>query len=126
MASRATAAGGFQLLLDKSDTYKSLATLVTMVAMVMQLAALIGAVVMIDRAVNKHRAELDELFARELPINHGLPPGRGPALGRSRADRYFGGGAWYPTTLAAAGSDGECRTAWTTWTQRRATRMIDE
>ena len=26
-----------------------------------------------------------------------------PALGRSRGDRYFGGGAWYPTTLAAAG-----------------------
>jgi glucoamylase len=23
-------------------------------------------------------------------------------LGRNRADRYFGGGAWYPTTLAAA------------------------
>src|SRR3546814_10311775 len=28
---------------------------------------------------------------------------RAPALGRSRNDRYFGGGAWYPTTLAAAG-----------------------
>ncbi|MEJ2435881.1 MAG: glycoside hydrolase family 15 protein, partial [Pseudolabrys sp.] len=25
-----------------------------------------------------------------------------PALGRYTGDRYFGGGAWYPTTLAAA------------------------
>ena len=44
-------------------------------------------------------AALEDLFAREFPINRG----RGaPALGRSRNDRYFGGGAWYVTTLAAA------------------------
>jgi glucoamylase len=49
------------------------------------------------------QAAIEKLFARELPINRALPPGRGPALGRSRGDRYFGGGAWYPTTLAAAG-----------------------
>ena len=42
-----------------------------------------------------------QLFAREFPINRDRA--KGPALGRSRRDRYFGGGAWYPTTLAAAG-----------------------
>jgi glucoamylase len=44
-------------------------------------------------------AALEELFAAEFPINRGRVA---PALGRSRADRYFGGGAWYVTTLAAA------------------------
>ncbi len=49
------------------------------------------------------QAALEAMFARELPINHARPPGHAPALGRSRGDGYFGGGAWYPTTLAAAG-----------------------
>jgi glucoamylase len=44
-------------------------------------------------------AALDDLFARDFPINRGRVA---PALGRSRGDRYFGGGAWYVTTLAAA------------------------
>lgn len=44
-------------------------------------------------------AALDDLFAREFPINRGRVA---PALGRSRGDRYFGGGGWYVTTLAAA------------------------
>jgi glucoamylase len=56
-----------------------------------------------DPKVQATQAAIQDLFARELPINRALPSGRGPALGRSRADRYFGGGAWYPTTLAAAG-----------------------
>ncbi|WP_193369465.1 glycoside hydrolase family 15 protein [Pelagibius marinus] len=55
-----------------------------------------------DPRVQATQAALEQLFARDFPINHDLPPGRAPALGRSRADRYFGGGAWYPTTLAAA------------------------
>lgn len=55
-----------------------------------------------DPRVQATQAALEALFARELPINRDLPPGRAPALGRSRGDRYFGGGAWYPTTLAAA------------------------
>lgn len=42
---------------------------------------------------------LEELFAREFAINRGRAA---PALGRSRRDRYFGGGAWYVATLAAA------------------------
>jgi glucoamylase len=56
-----------------------------------------------DPRVHATQAAIERLFTRDFPINHGLPPGRGPALGRSRGDRYFGGGAWYPTTLAAAG-----------------------
>lgn len=44
-------------------------------------------------------AAIEDLFAREFPLNRGRTA---PALGRNRADRYFGGGAWYPTTLAAA------------------------
>lgn len=52
-----------------------------------------------DPRVWQTLAALEELFAREFPINRGRIA---PALGRSRADRYFGGGAWYVTTLAAA------------------------
>lgn len=45
---------------------------------------------------------LAQAFTTAFPINHTLPAGLAPALGRSLADRYFGGGAWYVTTLAAA------------------------
>jgi len=62
-----TAAGGFQLLLDKSDMYKSLATLVTMIAMVLQLAALIGAMVIIDNATSKYKEELED--PEKFPID---------------------------------------------------------
>ena len=55
-----------------------------------------------DPRVAATQAALESLFEREFPINGDLPPGHAPALGRSRADRYFGGGAWLPTTLAAA------------------------
>lgn len=53
-----------------------------------------------DERVHMTQDALEALFAREFPINRGRTA---PALGRSRGDRYFGGGAWYPTTLAAAG-----------------------
>ncbi len=53
-----------------------------------------------DPRVQKTLRAIEDLFAREFPINRGRDA---PALGRSRGDRYFGGGAWYPTTLAAAG-----------------------
>ena len=53
-----------------------------------------------DERVHKTQKAIEGLFAREFPINRGR---EAPALGRSRGDRYFGGGAWYPTTLAAAG-----------------------
>jgi glucoamylase len=59
-----------------------------------------GAHSVADPRVHQTQNVIEDLFAREFPINRG----RGaPALGRSRGDRYFGGGAWYPTTLAAAG-----------------------
>lgn len=47
-------------------------------------------------------ARLDEVFHARYAINQDRPPGRGPALGRYAADRYFDGGAWYVSTLAAA------------------------
>lgn len=55
-----------------------------------------------DPRVQATQAAIEDLFTRTFPINRGLPPERAPALGRSRDDTYFGGGAWYPTTLAAA------------------------
>ncbi|MBW4051360.1 MAG: glucan 1,4-alpha-glucosidase [Proteobacteria bacterium] len=45
---------------------------------------------------------LDAAFERDYPINHGRPAARGPALGRYRGDRYYSGGAYYFSTLAAA------------------------
>jgi glucoamylase len=54
-----------------------------------------------DPRLERTQAAVETLFVREFPINHARTAG--PALGRSRGDRYFGGGAWYPTTLAAAG-----------------------
>ena len=56
-----------------------------------------------DPRVQVTLTALERLFAREFPINRTRPAGQGPALGRSRDDVYFGGGAWYPTTLAGAG-----------------------
>jgi glucoamylase len=55
-----------------------------------------------DLRVHRTQAAIEDLFARLLPINQGRRAGHAPALGRWRDDRYFGGGAWYPTTLAAA------------------------
>lgn len=55
-----------------------------------------------DPRVHATQTAIEGLFARQFPINRDLPPGRAPALGRYRSDLYFGGGAWYPTTLAAA------------------------
>jgi glucoamylase len=52
-----------------------------------------------DPRVHKTQNAIEDFFAREFPINRGRAA---PALGRYRGDRYFGGGAWYPTTLAAA------------------------
>src|SRR5262249_29186663 len=45
---------------------------------------------------------LEELFEKEFVINRERPPDRGPALGRYAGDTYYGGGAWYLATLAAA------------------------
>jgi glucoamylase len=45
---------------------------------------------------------IEELFDRLLPINHGRPRDRAPAIGRFADDVYFSGGAWYALTLGAA------------------------
>ena len=58
-----------------------------------------GAHSVADSRMWRTLSALEELFAREFPLNRGRAA---PALGRSRADHYFGGGAWYVTTLAAA------------------------
>jgi glucoamylase len=57
---------------------------------------------------------LDSAFEADYPINQGRPATRGPALGRYRGDRYYSGGAYYFSTLAAselcfraAGRDGD-------------------
>lgn len=54
-----------------------------------------------DPRVQSTQAALENFFGREFPINR--RSAAGPLLGRYRGDRYFRGGAWYPTTLAAAG-----------------------
>ena len=53
----------------------------------------------LDPRVHRTMAAIEAFFVREFPINRGR---EAPALGRYKGDRYFGGGAWYPTTLAAA------------------------
>jgi glucoamylase len=45
---------------------------------------------------------LEELFEAQYAINRERPPGHGPALGRYANDHYYGGGAWFLATLAAA------------------------
>jgi glucoamylase len=56
----------------------------------------------LDPRVQSTLSALEDLFEREYPINHGLASDRAPALGRYGSDRYYGGGAWFVATLAAA------------------------
>jgi glucoamylase len=55
-----------------------------------------------DPRVHATLGVLDSVFDADYPINHGRSPARAPALGRYRADRYYSGGAYYFSTLAAA------------------------
>jgi Glycosyl hydrolases family 15 len=55
-----------------------------------------------DPRIHATLGVLDSVFETDYPINHGRPGARGPALGRYRADRYYSGGAYYFSTLAAA------------------------
>ncbi len=55
-----------------------------------------------DPRIHATLGVLDSVFEADYPINHGRPPARGAALGRYRADRYYSGGAYYFSTLAAA------------------------
>lgn len=47
-------------------------------------------------------ARLEKLFDTAYAINRDRPSGRAPALGRYEGDRYYSGGAYYFSTLAAA------------------------
>ena len=55
-----------------------------------------------DPRIHATLGVLDSVFEADYPINHTRPVARGPALGRYRADRYYSGGAYYFSTLAAA------------------------
>jgi glucoamylase len=55
-----------------------------------------------DPRIQATLGALDAIFEADYPINHARPAARGPALGRYRADRYYSGGAYYFSTLAAA------------------------
>lgn len=55
-----------------------------------------------DPRIHATLGVLDSVFDADYPINHRRPMERGPALGRYRADRYYSGGAYYFSTLAAA------------------------
>lgn len=52
-----------------------------------------------DEKLNATLTKLDVLFGALYPINRGRSA---PALGRYGDDTYYGGGAWYAATLAAA------------------------
>jgi glucoamylase len=55
-----------------------------------------------DPRIHATLGVLDSVFEADYHINHGRLAARGPALGRYRADRYYSGGAYYFSTLAAA------------------------
>jgi glucoamylase len=55
-----------------------------------------------DPKMHATLAALEQLFGTDYPINHGLPPERGPAMGRYAGDVYYSGGAYYFSTLGAA------------------------
>ncbi|ABC24097.1 glycoside hydrolase family 15 protein [Rhodospirillum rubrum] len=57
---------------------------------------------LLDPRIEATFAALEALFRADYPINHALPPGRGPAFGRYRTDAYFSGGAFYFSTFGAA------------------------
>ncbi len=56
----------------------------------------------LDPRVQATLTALEELFEGLYAINRERPPDRGPAMGRYASDRYYGGGAWFLATLAAA------------------------
>ncbi|HXS20015.1 MAG TPA: glycoside hydrolase family 15 protein [Steroidobacteraceae bacterium] len=55
-----------------------------------------------DPRIHATLGVLDSVFEADYAINHSRPAARGPALGRYRGDRYYSGGAYYFSTLAAA------------------------
>jgi len=56
----------------------------------------------LDPRVHATLSALEELFERDYSINRALPATRAAAMGRYAGDRYYSGGAYYFSTLAAA------------------------
>lgn len=56
----------------------------------------------LDPRVQATLTALEELFEHAYAINRALPPGRAAAMGRYPDDRYYSGGAYFFSTLAAA------------------------
>jgi len=56
----------------------------------------------LDPKIMATLVRLEDLFASLYPINRDAPENRGPAMGRYAGDRYYSGGAYYFSTLAAA------------------------
>ena len=56
----------------------------------------------LDPGIQATLTALEEHFEAQYAINRERPPDRGPALGRYPSDDYYGGGAWFLATLAAA------------------------
>src|ERR1700733_1730584 len=55
-----------------------------------------------DARMHATLARLEALFDADYPINRDRPSGRAPAMGRYAGDKYYSGGAYYFSTLAAA------------------------
>jgi glucoamylase len=55
-----------------------------------------------DARMHATLARLEALFDADYPINRDRPPARAPAMGRYAGDKYYSGGAYYFSTLAAA------------------------
>jgi glucoamylase len=55
-----------------------------------------------DPRMHATLARLEELFDADYPINRDRRPALAPAMGRYANDRYYSGGAYYFSTLAAA------------------------
>jgi glucoamylase len=55
-----------------------------------------------DARMHATLAHLEALFDAEYPINRARPSACAPAMGRYAGDKYYSGGAYYFSTLAAA------------------------
>jgi len=69
-----------------------------------------GAHSVLDPRAQATLGALEELFEARYAINRERPPDRGAALGRYADDRYYGGGAWFLTTLRRRSSTSDWRT----------------
>lgn len=57
---------------------------------------------LLDDRVHSTLRRLEALFESEFAINRSRQGGLGPAMGRYKGDRYYGGGAYYVASLGVA------------------------